>query len=171
MEAETPVVPEMGGQRRRDVAGLNRAELLRAVSDPDAMVRLWACRLLDHHELDAEVANRMVAALSDPNKKVRAAALHTLACEACKPDGSECFPIDVVGVAIQAMRDDRSLRVRRAAAGTLMWRRGPMEPRTRRAFHRVLRDEIDPGLRGRAELALSRADRARAESPVTAHPG
>lgn len=74
--------------------GLDRAGLLRAVSDPDPGIRFWACRLLDHHELDAELAHRMVAALGDPNKKVRAAALHTLACAVCRPNGSECFPVD-----------------------------------------------------------------------------
>lgn len=134
--------------------------LLEAVSDPDPAVRYWACRLLDHHELDLVVAQRMLAAMNDKNKKVRAAALHTLACEACKPEGSECFPIDVVGVALEALRTDRSLRVRRSAAGTVMWQT-PLEPRVRRAFHRVLRDETDRVLRSKAERALARAESLR----------
>ncbi len=116
-------------------------------------MRYWACRLLDHHELDATVANRMLAAVEDRNKKVRAAALHTLACEACKPEDSACFPIDVVGVVLERLRDDRSLRVRRAAAASVMWK-NPLEPRILRAFRRVLRDETDPELRSKAEKAL-----------------
>jgi HEAT repeat protein len=147
----TPMSP-----RQWLVAHADRAALLRGVSDPDPAIRFWACRLLDHHELDAEVANRMLAAMTDPNKKVRHAALHTLMCEACKPDDGTCAPIDVVGVAIGAMRADRSLRVRRAAAAALMWQK-PMERRVRRAFSRVLRDETDPEVRNKAERALAYA--------------
>ncbi|GAA2757720.1 HEAT repeat domain-containing protein [Actinopolymorpha rutila] len=138
---------------RDRLAQLDRAALLEAVSDPDPAVRYWACRLLDHHELDTTIANRMLAAVEDRNKKVRQAALHTLACEACKPDDSACFPIDVVGVVLGKLRGDRSLRVRRAAAGLMMWK-NPMEPRILRAFRRVLRDETDPILRSKAEKAL-----------------
>jgi hypothetical protein len=36
----------------------------------------------------------------------------------------------------------------------MMWQR-PMEPRVRRAFRRVLRDETDPELRSKAERALA----------------
>lgn len=139
----------------------DRARLIEAVSDPDPRVRFWACRLLDHHELDHTVATRMLAAMSDKNKKVRAAALHTLGCDVCKPDGSESFPIDVVGVAVEALQTDGSLRVRRSAAAALMWQH-PMERRVRRVFCRVLRDESDPELRSKAERALARAERLRA---------
>lgn len=132
----------------------DKATLIDAVSDPDPAVRFRACRLLDHHELDRSVATRMLAALQDPNKKVRHAALHTLGCEPCKPDGGECFPVDVAGVTVDVLRNDRSLRVRRAAAAAMMWQR-PMEPRVRRAFRRVLRDETDPELRSKAERALA----------------
>lgn len=138
---------------RDRLAHLDRAALLDAVSDPDPAVRYWACRLLDHHELDSTVAHRMLAALDDRNKKVRQAALHTLACEACKPEDSACFAIDVVGVVLEKLRDDRSLRVRRAAAASVMWK-NPTEPRILRAFRRVLRDETDPELRSKAEKAI-----------------
>lgn len=131
----------------------DRARLLEAVSDPDPAVRFWACRLLDHHELDLAVAARMVAAMSDPNKKVRHAALHTLACEACKPADGDCIPIDVIGIVLHTLRTDRSLRVRRAAAAAVMWQ-NPMERRVRRAFGRVLRDETDPELRSKAQRVL-----------------
>jgi HEAT repeat protein len=139
----------------------DRARLIEAVSDPDPRVRFWACRLLDHHELDNTVATRMLAAMTDKNKKVRAAALHTLGCEVCKPDGSESFPVDVVGVGVDALQNDRSLRVRRSAAAMLMWQH-PMERRVRRAFSRVLRDESDPELLSKATRALGRDDQLRA---------
>lgn len=132
----------------------DQASLLEAVSHPDPAARFWACRLLDHHELDYAVATRMLAALNDPNKKVRWAALHTLGCEACKPEDSECFPVDVVAVHLDRLANDRSLRVRRAAAAGLMFQR-PMERRVRRAFGRVLRDDTDPELRHKAERALA----------------
>lgn len=132
----------------------DRTALLDAVSDPDPAVRFWACRLLDHHELDYVIATRMLSALNDPNKKVRWAALHTLGCEACKPDDSESWSVDVVGINVDRLRNDRSLRVRRAAAAGLMFQR-PMERRVRRAFGQVLRDESDPELRGKAERALA----------------
>ena len=143
----------MAGPQRFPAEPADGTALLEAVSDPDPAVRFRACRLLDHHELDRSVATRMLAALQDQNKKVRHAALHTLVCEPCKPEGGECFPIDVAGVTVEALRDDRSLRVRRAAAAAMMWQR-PMQPRVRRAFHRVLRDESDPELRSKAERAL-----------------
>jgi hypothetical protein len=139
---------------RSALASADRATLLDAVSDPDPKVRYWACRHLDHHELDRTVATRMLAALSDPNKKVRAAALHTLSCEACKPDDTSSWRVDVVAVTLAALGSDPSLRVRRSAAAALMWR-WPLERRVRRAFHRVLRDETDPELRSKAERALA----------------
>lgn len=137
-----------------DMAHAETATLLRAVSDPDPAVRRRACRLLDHHRLDQAVAARMLAAVKDTNKNVRRAALHTLTCEACKPDDDDCFPVDVVGVAIDVLRTDPSVRVRRSAAAFVMWQR-PMERRVRRAFGRVLRDETDPELRSKAERALA----------------
>jgi len=136
----------------------DRPALLQAVSHPDPAMRYWACRLLDHHELDDAVATRMLAALSDKNKKVRQAALHTLGCEACKPSDSESIPLDIVGISLEVMRSDRSLRVRRAAAAGLMWQH-PMERRVRRAFHRMQRDESDPELLSKAERAIFFADR------------
>lgn len=139
---------------RSALASADRETLLGAVSDPDPNVRYWACRHLDHHELDRVVATRMLAALSDPNKKVRAAALHTLSCEACKPDDTSSWQLDVVAVTLQALRSDPSLRVRRSAAAALMWH-WPLERRVRRAFHRVLRDEVDPEMRSKAERALA----------------
>jgi HEAT repeat protein len=143
--------------RRAYSDSADKTRLLEAVSDPDPKVRHRACRLLDHHELDAEVAHRMVMAMNDPNRKVRNAALHALGCEGCKPAGSENFPIDVVGLQIRSLRSDPSLRVRRSAASALMFQ-NPMEPRVRRAFHRVLRDETDPELRAKATRAVSRRD-------------
>lgn len=139
----------------------DRALLLEALSDPDPKTRHRACRLLDHHELDGTVAQRMVMALKDPNRKVRNAALHTLGCEACKPDGTDCFPIDVVGIQVEMLRTDPSLRVRRSAASGLMFQH-PMEARVRRAFRRVLRDEVDPELRRKAERAIARTSQAAA---------
>ncbi|HVX47110.1 MAG TPA: HEAT repeat domain-containing protein [Mycobacteriales bacterium] len=133
----------------------DKAHLLDAVSHPDPKVRHYACRLLDHHELDADVAHRMVMAMSDPNRKVRNAALHTLGCEGCKPAGAENFPVDVIGLQVRSLRSDASLRVRRSAASSLMFQ-NPMEARVRRAFHRVLRDETDPELRAKAARAVAR---------------
>jgi hypothetical protein len=40
----------------------DRSTLPEAVSNPDPAIRFWACRLLDHHELDYAVATRMLAA-------------------------------------------------------------------------------------------------------------
>jgi hypothetical protein len=71
------------------------------------------------------------------------------------------FPVDVAGVTVDVLRNDRSLRVRRSAAAAMMWQR-PMEPRVRRAFHRVLRDETDPELRSKAERALAYDQHCRA---------
>jgi HEAT repeats len=144
-------------QRLRAAGDPGTTALREGLSHPDAVVRFWCCRILDHHPGDPLTQARLVAALSDPNRKVRHAALHTLVCAACKPDGCAWRQIDVVGLLVSALRTDPSLRVRRFAAGSLMHGR-PSDRRTRRAFGRVLRDETDPVLRERAAFALAADD-------------
>jgi hypothetical protein len=80
-------------------------------------VRKHACALLDDVEFtDASFAG-LTACLSDPVPDVRRAAMHTLSCQHCKPDG--CF-VDVRGV-FERMKDDPSSDVRKNVLGPLGW--------------------------------------------------
>ncbi|HET6864267.1 MAG TPA: hypothetical protein VFH80_00010 [Solirubrobacteraceae bacterium] len=83
----------------------------------DPRVRRRSCQLLDDLALTDETVAALEACAVDPEPKVRRAALHTLSCEHCKPDG---VCLDQRMVAERAARD-RSATVRRGIAMTLAW--------------------------------------------------
>ena len=57
----------------------------RGLSHPDARVRQFCCKVLDHL-MDAESIPALIEALGDPAASVRIAAVHALACDRCKTD-------------------------------------------------------------------------------------
>ncbi len=64
--------------------------------DPDATVRMYCCKVLDH-VMDPGSVTAVVAALADPAPEVRREALHALACDRCKsgtcrPDAATVLP-------------------------------------------------------------------------------
>jgi len=106
----------------------------------DPKVRMRCCMVLDHH-LDEAALPELIANLDNPNGRVRAWALHALACDRCKE--GECRPgeEDTIPIALRLLRTDRSRRVRTMAASLL----GTVAPRLPEVAHALerTRDE-DP---------------------------
>ena len=96
----------------------------RGLLHDDPTVRVRCCVVLDHH-LDEAALPELIANLDHPEGKVRAWALHALACDRCKE--GECRPgeDEVLPIALRMLADDRSRRVRTMAAQLL----GPAAPR------------------------------------------
>lgn len=117
-----------------------RVRSLARIDDPDPRVRRRACRTLDDLPLTDDVIAALSAALRDPDPGVRQAALHSLACEACKPDGCS---VDVRPLA-EPLLGDPSAVVRKAAVGVVY---GSQDPDTRPELERMARE--DPSRRVR----------------------
>ena len=81
-------------------------------------VRVGCCKVLDHFLDDAAVPE-LIANLTHEDERVRAWALHALACDRCKE--GECRPgeDDVLPIAIRLLAEDESRWVRQLAAGML----------------------------------------------------
>lgn len=94
---------------------------------PARSVRFRCAVILDRTSLDDHARAGLVEALGDKNRKVRAAAVHSLGCDACKPGEADDGDVDVVDLVIDRLRHDVSARVRRGAAVALHTR--ATEPR------------------------------------------
>jgi len=114
-------------------------------------VRRWSAICLDQ-VADAEALEALVPLLRDPKSKVRLWAVHSIACEHCKP-GVTC-PVDVVPLLIDRVEHDDSIRVRRMAVAML----GTdfADRRALSVFGAILREETDRKLRLHAERGLAR---------------
>lgn len=128
-------------------------ELLVGLRDASTEIRLAAARGLDDVAQTPDVERALVAASrDDPDPRVRKWSLHALACAHCKPDG--ICSTDVVGVFVQALRNDRNGQVRRFAAGMMMHGQLGRDRRITDAFESV-RNHPQRILRERAEWFLS----------------
>jgi len=85
-------------------------------SNPE--VRRYCTKVLDHL-VDEESFGDLVRVLDDPDPRVRADALHALACDRCKQGG--CLPSKdaVLGPAIDALLHDPDKHVRAHAVGVV----------------------------------------------------
>jgi HEAT repeats len=90
----------------------------RGLRHDEPMVRVRCCMVLDHH-LDEAAVPELLANLEHPEGRVRAWALHALACDRCKE--GECRPgeEESVPIALRMLTDDRSRKVRTMAAQLL----------------------------------------------------
>jgi hypothetical protein len=90
----------------------------RGLLHDEPIVRVRCCMVLDHH-LDEDALPELMANLEHPEGRVRAWALHALACDRCKE--GECRPgeDEVVPIALRMLSGDRSRRVRTMAASLL----------------------------------------------------
>lgn len=88
--------------------------LRRGLSHAYASVRVGCCKVLDHH-LDNDAVPDLLANVSHPNRKVRAWALHALACDRCKEGDCRPGAADVVPLMLDRLTNDPSARVRRMA--------------------------------------------------------
>ena len=128
--------------------------LLHGMGHPSWRVRHGCLRVLDHTIVDDPTRRVVLAALDDPHRKVRQAALHVLGCEVCKPEGyCGIEGVDIEGTYLGIARHDPSRRVRRSAIATLMWR-STLDDRVVAAMREVLATEDDDDLRRRAAWVL-----------------
>lgn len=96
-------------------AGAPATPALRAgLSHRHASVRQACCVVLDHH-LDNDAVPELLANVAHRNRKVRAWALHALACDRCKEGDCRPGATDVVPIVLDRLANDPSARVRRMA--------------------------------------------------------
>lgn len=117
-------------------------------------VRRGCCRLLDDLDFSSESYAALARCLDDPEPRVRRAAVHSLSCEHCKPDGCEVDPRP----ALERGARDPNRRVREMAVGPLTWGPRGREPWALRLLERVAADDPSPKLRQLARDALNRAE-------------
>lgn len=125
------------------------------LSHPNPKVRQFCAAFLDEH-WDESALERLILTLHDPKLKVRKAAVHSLGCDRCK--GGE-NPIDVLPYIAQRIREDKSVKVRRAAAWTLASQ--TPNKQIARVLRCVLRDETDPKMRMAAQWGIGRYEQSR----------
>ena len=143
---------------REDVDIELMLDQLRSPLQPE---RLAASRALDDVPQSPEVERALRdTAITDPDAMVRKWSLHALICEHCKPDG--VCSVDTVGTLVHALLHDRSVKVRKFAAGNLMWHQSG-DPRIADAFGSVLAASPNRVLRERAAIYLASQDVPRGE--------
>ncbi len=126
---------------------------------PNWRARRGSCRLLDDLVLTTHSIAALQACLEDLDPRVRRAAVHTLSCQHCKPDG--CV-VDVRPVFEKALTDaNRS--VRQMAVGPLMY--GTDEPWKRDLLREVETNDPSGVLREWARRRLEEL-RARDQSDI-----
>lgn len=136
-------------------------ELIRDLRHPLPSVRFAAAAALDDIVQTPEIESALVEASRDPDAKVRRAALHSLSCGHCKPDG--CLAPVAVDVLVDTLLHDRSIRLRRWVAGVTMWGQVGGGERMIEAYREVLATTEDPTLRERAATFLASCDVPRGE--------
>lgn len=123
------------------------------LSHEDWQVRRWCAVWMDHNA-DERALKRLILTLEDPKAKVRRWAVHSIACEPCK-EGEH--PLDAVPLLAKRLREDKSIKVRRTAALSLLqW---ATEKRVRRLLKGILENEDDPKIRRYATWGLRRPER------------
>jgi len=91
--------------------------------------------------------------LEDPKAKVRRWAVHSIACEPCK-EGEH--PMDVVPLLAKRLKEDKSIKVRRTAALSLLqW---ATDKRVRRLLRGILDSEDDMKIQRYANWGLKRPE-------------
>ena len=131
-------------------------DLLDQLRDPDPKVRVLAAAALDDVPSTPEIEQALRDAARDVDAKVRRTALHSLTCLHCKPDG--CLAPSAIDVLVDALLHDRSLGVRRWAAGVTMWGQAGRSDAMIAAHREVLATSDDRLLRERAATFLASCD-------------
>ncbi len=114
--------------------------------DPD--VRKWCVALMDHHATPACI-DPLIEMLDDPRTAVRRHAVHSIGCQSCKDDPLD---IDIVGLLIERVTQDTSVRVRRAAVHMLG--NQPPDERAEQFLTKLLHSAGDEKLLRNAQWAL-----------------
>jgi HEAT repeat protein len=93
-------------------------ELRRGLKDPNPLVRIGCCVVLDHH-LDEAAIGELIDNLDHAHSGVRAWALHALACDRCKEGACRPEEARVIALVIRLLEHDPIVKVREMAAGLL----------------------------------------------------
>jgi HEAT repeat protein len=117
------LVEELAGRATRgaatralmDAGPAATAALRAGLGHRHASVRVGCCFVLDHH-LDEAAVPELLANVGHKNRKVRAWALHALACDRCKEGDCRPGAGDVVPLVVDRLTNDPSTRVRKMAA-------------------------------------------------------
>ena len=83
---------------------------------PNPAVRVGCCKVLDHF-MDEAAVPELIENLSHSDDQVRVWAMHALACDKCKEGTCRPGEEEVIPMAARMLLEDRSRRVRQAAAG------------------------------------------------------
>jgi HEAT repeat protein len=127
-----------------------REAVLEGLRNANWQVRRW-CALWFDHFADAESLEALVPLLRDPKSQVRLFAVHSLACETCKPGVKS---VDVVPLLIERVRSDESIRVRRHAVVMLAHQHA--HPHLEGFFRDLIDTETDMKLRKHAGYGIWR---------------
>ncbi|MCA1845390.1 MAG: sister chromatid cohesion protein PDS5 [Actinobacteria bacterium] len=138
--------------------------LLEGLFQGTPVVRAGCAAILDHADHDDRIERALIQALNDPDWRVRKAAVHSLSCADCKPDG--CLTTDGIGALINGLLHDPDIRVRKSCAGTMMHGQAGRSDRVTAAFRTVLATSPNKMLRERAATYLVSLEVPR-ESPAT----
>ena len=142
------------------VAGQDAVAAVRdGLSNPNWRVRQFCAMYIDNH-WDEAALQRLILTLHDPKLKVRKAAVHSLGCDRCKSGEN---PIDVLPYVEERLRQDKSIKVRRAAAWTIASQ--TPNKRIARVLRRVLRDESDDKMRKAASWGIGRYEESLKGAP------
>ena len=137
-------------------AGPAATDALRAgLAHRHATVRVGCCIVLDHHLDDAAVPE-LLANVRHKNRKVRAWALHALACDRCKEGDCRPGANDIVPLVLDRLADDPSTRVRKMAvvlAGQYL-----DAPGVRAALEQAAATDVHSQVRSHARHFLGRAE-------------
>ena len=83
---------------------------------PNPAVRVGCCKVLDHF-MDEAAVPELIENLNHSDEQVRVWAMHALACDKCKEGTCRPGEDEVIPIAARMLLEDRSRRVRQAAAG------------------------------------------------------
>jgi hypothetical protein len=125
--------------------------LLRGVDHPSARTRFLTAQAMDHFA-DARCVEPLRRLLNDPIPRVRWAALHSLACEACKLEPMPAAE-DLVSELVDMALYDPSIKVRRVAAYELG--KACPDARAITALETLLAKDPDRSIRRNALAALN----------------
>lgn len=121
----------------------------------DWHIRHWSAIVADNLA-DEDTIRALLPLLHDPRPEVRGWAVHSLACERCKPAPAA---VDVVPLLLERIERDPSVKVRRQAAAMLAHHRAP-DPRVLPVFTQIAAEDADAKLRRHAEQGLKRYETA-----------
>ena len=172
LELLRPLVERLGGRDWTDVGAAYRAlaalgevgrkAVRQGLNHPHPRVRVACADFYDHLGRDEDVPV-LCELLGDPVPSVRRQAVHSLACQRCKPGPLQT---DLTETLIGLALHDPTPRVRREAVYGL-WARGA-DPRSITALEQILQTDTNPKVVREARNSLERLSPVYREAAIAA---